>query len=588
MERAVVLVGISHAAGLPELPAVGDALSAMQKWARDQGLPEDRVTTLSDLDGTPVTFTAVCDAIEAYASSRVIEQLIVHFCGHGLISDGTEVWLLSDATRRTSEAISLAKTQLQAGAGKFAHVILIGDACRTLPEAVQDADIDGGSIFPTGRSPDTRIVDTLLATRRGAAALQVKEAGAGPDGVIPYLAVFTAVLSDALQGKYPSVHPLEVDDDLGPARHILLGPLSAALKDLVSARLAALGITVPQIPDAASVSYEGGMLWISRLPPSGSGDTTPAGGDLGGRPDKAGRPDEALGDAAGELGGTEEIEGLRDDRLSYIEAPPMDPRARYHIDRAWRQGRLPSPGTYWVSDDPLEQLAEDATLHLQELTLYPPPKDKDARARVVGARVDFVDAGPVPTRFDATTGAVMAPRTTVTPVPLLIRLESGHLIAAQVFADRDVTLIVEEDQLVDVYYTEVGNWQPMSETRARIGASARWILPWMGSGTVEGALRQFLPLVLADPSVGVLLAHELIEVGQRRRIESLLENDPLPDVLLLAGQQPSSPVPPMFSRTWPLLGEHGTAPRPDVPIRVSSPWTLYAPGGQEHLRILLF
>ena len=269
MERAVILIGVGRAHDLHELPAVGDGIKAMEQWANSQGLPADRVTTITDLDGEPVTLSAVTAAVSKYVGSKVVEQLIIHFCGHGMVVDMNEVWLLSDAMEFGHEAVSVAKSTFAATSGVIPHVVMISDACRTAPETIADASSVGSSIFPTKRHGNRCFVDVFYATRRGEPALQVSSTDVRADAAPVYHPVYTEVFAEALQGDYEDVVE-EVDDELGPARLVRVGPLYKALPDLVYDRLESLKTTASQTPDG-DICYDTGQNWVSRIPPVGPG-----------------------------------------------------------------------------------------------------------------------------------------------------------------------------------------------------------------------------------------------------------------------------------------------------------------------------
>ena len=83
MDRAIVLIGVQRTGGgLPPLPAVGDAIGALRAWAAGQGIPDEKIAVVSDLDGQPVSADAVFDAVAGLenatdqAAARAADQLI--------------------------------------------------------------------------------------------------------------------------------------------------------------------------------------------------------------------------------------------------------------------------------------------------------------------------------------------------------------------------------------------------------------------------------------------------------------------------------------------------------------------------------
>ncbi len=521
MERAVILIGVGRARDLHELPAVGDGIKAMEQWANSQGLPADRVTTITDLDGEPVTLSAVTAAVNKYVGSKVVEQLIIHFCGHGMVVDMNEVWLLSDAMEFGHEAVSVAKSTFAATSGVIPHVVMVSDACRTAPETIADAASVGSSIFPTKRHGNRCFVDVFYATRRGEPALQVSSTDVRTDAAPVYHPVYTEVFAEALQGDYEDVVE-EVDDELGPARLVRVGPLYKALPDLVYDRLESLKTTASQTPDG-DICYDTGQNWVSRIPPVGPG-----------------------------------LEG--------------------------RRGRSPRAPDTGRAPDHLAELAGEAASRLMQLPAPPPI----VGVHVVGAEIEVADAGPAPVSVN---GQDIVVEVGSSPLwPLLLGLHRGGLVVVPVFGNRVVSVVVEDGQLVDVVYAASDRPVPPSEERAWLGAASRWVLPWWDVTSPEDIVQGYADLTDRDPAAGVLVAHALVELGRPDLVEALVRPAMLPDVALLAGVAGANKgvFPPMFSRTWPFLGEHGLAPLPETPPRLTSPWTMFASDGLDALHDRLF
>ncbi len=70
----------------------------MKEWAEGQGIPAANVITISDEEGTTeVTTDRIKRAIRDLPAPGVLEQLMVHFAGHGVNIGFNEYRLLTDA-----------------------------------------------------------------------------------------------------------------------------------------------------------------------------------------------------------------------------------------------------------------------------------------------------------------------------------------------------------------------------------------------------------------------------------------------------------------------------------------------------------
>jgi hypothetical protein len=255
MDRAIVLIGVSRTQGNPgRLEAVESAVDRMAAWAREQGIPEDRIARLTDGEGDPVSVERIYQAVLQFIELDSLEQLIVYFSGHGSAQGRYEFWHLSDAPGNPNAAVNLAVTADLAEEGRIPHVVLISDACRTIPKNVPESRIHGGSIFPSlDPGEPAQHVDIFFATRRGAPALELPTL-VGVNEV--YQAVYTEVLCDVLGGSEPKT----IENGFIRPR-----PLEQALKTLVPDGLLRRGmhILTNQDPDARITSGED--AWVARF-----------------------------------------------------------------------------------------------------------------------------------------------------------------------------------------------------------------------------------------------------------------------------------------------------------------------------------
>ena len=266
MNRAVLLIGVSHAGDLGKLKAVEASIDAMQAWARGQGIPEDQIIRRTDVDG-PVTIAGLFNDVKALADRDTINQLIVYFAGHGVINNRLEFWLLSDAPVNAAAAVNVNGNIALAQAGAFEHVVFLSDACRTPTQGVQYSRIIGSDIFPNIEDTEReRSVDIFFGTSLGAPALEVLQTETGNR----YQAMFTEALLDALNGKIPEI----IVDGRVRAR-----PMKRALPKQVWDKIRSSGLTLAtsQTPDARITSDDD--AWLAEIPPPVAGaSTSPAGG----------------------------------------------------------------------------------------------------------------------------------------------------------------------------------------------------------------------------------------------------------------------------------------------------------------------
>lgn len=255
MERAIVLIGVSQTqAHFDRQVAVEAALDLMETWAREQGMPEDRIVRITDGLNTPVTVGQITRWIRYFVEQDPVDRLIIYFRGHGCVIGRSAFWLLSDAPHDPNAAVNVEASLEAALSSRLKHVVFVSDACHAMPKTRRQARVRGASIFSNAvKQHDCCDVDVFFATPPGAPAWEM--AGrAEPPSVCP--AVYTEVLVDVLRGAKPEV---ALDGFIRPL------PLKDALKTLVPAHARERGLpeTFGAVPDARL--YSGGDAWVARL-----------------------------------------------------------------------------------------------------------------------------------------------------------------------------------------------------------------------------------------------------------------------------------------------------------------------------------
>src|SRR3954454_2466788 len=147
--EATLRIAIAIGVNTPRSPAplkgaVPDAV-AFAKWAEKQGFDEIKIFT--DAAG-PVRFADIFTEVERVVEARTYSQVVIYFAGHGFQIARSEVWLLSGAPNNPNEAISVEASTWAARQSGLINVVLISDACRSIPKGLQNSNVDGGSIFP--------------------------------------------------------------------------------------------------------------------------------------------------------------------------------------------------------------------------------------------------------------------------------------------------------------------------------------------------------------------------------------------------------------------------------------------------------
>jgi Caspase domain len=279
MKRAAVLIGVHKTGGgLPPLRAVGDCVSAMERWAKNQGIPSKSIASISDLTGEGVTISSIVDVVRKFGEEAV-EQLVIYFAGHGFSGSMGDYWLLSDAPEDGNAAVNVYGSEFNARRGVFSHIVFISDACRLATKNIRDNAVRGSVIFPNLQIPGaTKSIDQFFATLLGQPAFEIKI-----DGV--YRSIYTATLVDALNGKYKNI--LEVDL---PERATVLRPtpLKYFLPGEIGRRLQILNVELPEGSEPDAIITSQPTSWIAAFspplqvssgpdasPPTNSDDTPP-------------------------------------------------------------------------------------------------------------------------------------------------------------------------------------------------------------------------------------------------------------------------------------------------------------------------
>ncbi len=257
MQRAAILIGVSRTGGLQKLQAVETGVTAMEKWARAQGMD---VTVLTDKNA-PVDPQQIKRAIKTHVDAANLDQLLIYFAGHGVNIRYGEYWLLSDAPGDTQAAVNVEGSVVLARQCGIPHVVLMSDACRTAADGIQAQNVTGSEIFPnTGGNGVERPVDLFFACSLGKPALEIRDAAATAKA---FKALYTDELFAALAGERAAL--LESTQVGGQeCRIVRPRPLKRHLTTALVQLLANANVPVGtnQTPDARITSDDD--VWLAR------------------------------------------------------------------------------------------------------------------------------------------------------------------------------------------------------------------------------------------------------------------------------------------------------------------------------------
>lgn len=585
LNRAAVLIGVQQAPELPELNAVWEGVELMRDWAEKQAFQD--VEVIWDKEkGSKVTGEQIFSTVSKICDKK-IDQLIIYFSGHGILSNCNEFWLLSQAPRNTNEAISLRGSIELAQYGNVEHVIFVSDACRTTPESVGMGNINGYTIFQNFNAGGTaKEVDVFYATAPGEPAFEIA------DSSKHYSGVYTDVLAEALKGGYP-----EVIDGKRDPKVIWPRKLKSFLKEELPKRVYNMTKKDPrtQVPDAILQSAD---RWISifegtqPVPISGS-----------------------IKSAAATRYATD-VTNINNEINNFATKVVFNPE--FEMDRHIR--RLDKVSKTFLDASPgFEILLGNKAQLTRTVKLLQTPFEPFAFESKCGFQsrgINISETLGVQTDEEILNrqfvNCHLPPKTNA--VSTLLIFENGFSSLLPALQDFVGLLTFDGVKLVDVSYEPARNtdrWSVYEEakgelTNLRIAAATASRL---GQFRLEGESARKLAHELQkiksfNPSLAVYAAHAFQGQDRSRLSEEVHEYTRsdlgigLFDIALLAQRLFHShvddmaaiyPQLPLLSQAWPLLPVYGIQIPPELEgierhVHTDSLWTLYDPEGTEKLR----
>lgn len=236
--RAAVVIGVNKTGNLPILRAAASGAKSVADWLDAEGV---EVNLIVD-DNAPVTADAVKRAVTALVNRGTLQQLILYFSGHGMAFSAAEFWLLTGAPDDLNEAVSVTECIDAAGRSGIPNVVLISDACRSMPTDFNTSKLHGTVVFPKGSfvpGVQPSEVDRFFAAQPGAPAYEVTVA------VNNHTGIFTSTFLDAFKHPQDGMVTKVKGNDVVTNR-----ALKVYLLKEVPVRLMAAGTQIIQFPES--------------------------------------------------------------------------------------------------------------------------------------------------------------------------------------------------------------------------------------------------------------------------------------------------------------------------------------------------
>jgi hypothetical protein len=168
--KAAVVIGVDKTGNLAVLQSAAAGAEAVADWLRGEGYDVECLTDKSK----PVRARDIEDAIAKFVTlPPQYAMLVVYFSGHGYWHARSDLWLLSGAPVKTSEAINLDGAMDLARYSGIPNVVFISDACRSIPDSRDRAEMKGIDAFPNYAQIDrTSKVDVFKATSEAHSAYE--------------------------------------------------------------------------------------------------------------------------------------------------------------------------------------------------------------------------------------------------------------------------------------------------------------------------------------------------------------------------------------------------------------------------------
>ena len=565
MKKCAVVIGVNKTGGLPVLNAAASGAKEFAAWASRQGF---EVVLLTDEGGKVVAMSDIKKAVRGFTQQGTFAQMIVFFSGHGILkSPDYELWLLSGAPDDSDEAVNVQGSIWQARNTGIPHVVVISDACRSLPNTIGLSSITGGIIFPNQPSQKTRPeVDVFYATLPGDPALEVPVA----DAVKNYHAIFTECILKGLEGTVQEV--VEQVTEPPPTRWLIRSrKLKSYLEQAVPDAASKVSIKLQQDPEIRIESDLPNFLVEVAVPKGLTREPAPP------------SPPAPRATSFSDL-----VEGYKQSEY-FNRNVPLPTRTK---ELAQESDFRPA------MDRLLEAKGRESFETRTGFTVIGAPVTDAIVTRSKSDLFQEANAYQVRVHKDESSGRARS---------TLIKFGNGNCIVLAVLPGFIGTVVVEDERVVNVNYTPA-RYTPrydeysavadeIEKRRAFVAVAARH-----GSFRIErekaAEYANYLRMLKSfDPTLGLYAAYAYAQVGEFEQVESVyryMSYEPEPilfDVALLANKLPESyssddyrniaPFCPMLTQGWALI-EPSRDKIPEVIFQagrhlVPSLWTTFRP-----------
>lgn len=165
-----MVIGVDQTGHLPKLTSASKGARAVAEWLLNEGYD---VECLTDESG-PVHAAHIEEAVSRFVTLPPrYHLLVVYFSGHGFWHARSDLWLLSGAPTKTTDAINLDGAMDLARYSGIPNVVFISDACRSIPDSRVGAKVVGIDAFPNYAEISTiSKIDVFKATSEALSAYE--------------------------------------------------------------------------------------------------------------------------------------------------------------------------------------------------------------------------------------------------------------------------------------------------------------------------------------------------------------------------------------------------------------------------------
>jgi len=569
--RGAVVIGVNKTGGLPVLEASVCAANAFAEWLGSEGFEVKKITDAA----APVTPQQIAEAVAYFVAPGNCAQLVIYFSGHGYWKNDAELWLLTDAPADANAAVSWAETAEFAKDCGIPNVVLVSDACRSVPGTPRALKVRGSIIFPNEDTARSRAqVDKFMAAAVGTAAYEVSVDSSGrKENAFTrcFLRAFSAPDQDMI---------MNVTEDGRVMKVVPNRRLGKYLQREVAMLLSSIDVRLDQVPDAEVLSDDNVYIGLVRRAPPSAHDflasSSPTRRRLGDIADESSIPGPSSPGVERRRPTSPTVHMRNVAAAAFGHAlgapPPAAPEVMRAIEQLARQSGF---------NDILAQartVSDIAQFNVE--TGFAVLGAAVADAIVVNGRPPVIHA-----RGDGRNPAVID----IEPQPssantVMIQFADGRGTALAALQGFVAHVLVEGGRVVNVSYVPsdssmgCSNDRPRRERlvalRAAAAAAARIGVFRLDDELNAAALAEHIRVTNGlDPALGLYAAYAYSEADRREDIDSVFElvrrelAADLFDIALLArrpiarvrGVPPCVPFCPMLTQGWNLLRARGIA-----------------------------